>query len=320
MPLFIAEDSRPHLKPTTDSGHLSLHQEAWQKKETIVSPPPSVSAGTALNQSLEHLSSIGASYGAVHLHNKTEQERLRYSENLPRAGLSQASTEEFISARQQFAMELERRRQHVFAEIEAWRQANPGLVREVKLRTTDPHSPTILAPALNREIPPALSASLERFQNLDSISKELASLKPDNRQIKTFSGNHWVEQEGLGNSARRLELAINQINLEKTSGLKALADASSKQMRSAALTAGGAFGTNYLIDQTIFKRSSPTALTYVTDIAAPLILLSQHSSWIKAGVIVGGHTLAKIIEPAPSIVKSLKKPENSRAEGPKMQA
>jgi hypothetical protein len=239
---------------------------------------------------------MGAAYGAVRTYNQAllahhaeGQSDLHY---LADSGANEA----FVRAKQDFSMALGRQHKATLEEINVWRQNHPGIVRELRVRTSDPHSERILAPAIDREIPPTLRESLERLNHITDMQRQLTQIRPESGLLNAnFSRNRWAQNELLP-SAERLDEAATHLSFEHSMSLNKVSETLASKMRSAGLTAAGGFAANYLVDQAFFSRSSPGLLTYATDIGSTLIFFSQRSNLQKAGVMVGTHMIAKVME------------------------
>lgn len=286
-------DWQPSIKPQPKSAATSLSSRENQPPERHLPP---ISASTQVNQGLEHISAMGAAYGAVKTHNQVLLAHHAQGHSDLHGLVGSGANETFVRAKQDFSMALGRQHKATLDEINVWRQNHPGIVRELKARPSDPHSERILAPAIDREIPPALSESLERLSHITDMQRQLAQLRPESGLLNTnFSRNRWVQNELLP-SAEKLDEAATHLGLEHSMSLKKGSETLAEKMRSAGLTAAGGFAVNYLVDQTFFSRSSPGMLTYATDIGSTLIFFSQRSNLQKAGVMVGAHMIAKVME------------------------
>jgi len=151
----------------------------------------------------------------------------------------------------------------------------------------------------------AEKALVDRTSNLNYITESLrrgvnttntANFRSGLKNIIDLHRNPVAISEGLAPELAKLEGLGATVSDQVARSTITMAEESSKVMFKNIGVVGAGLATNYVMEKTLLRNSSPNRLTIAADISSPFIVLTDLPLWAKFSVIVGAHALTRLAE------------------------
>lgn len=146
----------------------------------------------------------------------------------------------------------------------------------------------------------------ERFLRLNQLKEVLQVQPPNPHAIATdpvfrngLSKEAWIKADSLDDAARALERStgkyVNEMhaNIERQGAMRR--GLHNNILKTAGVLAG-AWTTNLVIDNILETDKGPSAVTYITDMVSPLVLLTNKKLPVKFAVMTGSHLVARVYD------------------------
>jgi hypothetical protein len=145
----------------------------------------------------------------------------------------------------------------------------------------------------------------ERYMNLVSLRETLTVNWPPTPGAKliglpaNLQNVPWIQAEKLGAHAAQFDAAGSAFSDEAAKVLNSFERmklANNHMLLKSAGTLGGAWVTNFAVDQVIDTKHGPSMVTWTADLASPAILFTKYGMGTKFAVVTGAHILAKLYD------------------------
>jgi len=114
--------------------------------------------------------------------------------------------------------------------------------------------------------------------------------------IQGLHNNDTAIAEGLSPELLRLEKLGLTVSDQASEGTLSLISESRGVLLRNTGVIGAGLATNFIIEKTLLKDSSPSVLTMACDAISPFIVTTDLPLWAKFGVIVGAHAAGRLAE------------------------